>query len=634
MTKSRSMIHFIYVLMGIIFILSHPALARWATFEDATVEFESFNREVIIDASGKSEETITQQVKILNESGRNEYGIQRLYYNGNIQHIEILEAKTVFQGKEYKVDKNSIETKPLASDGSGFDQMFQVLVSFPQVAPGSQLFLKYKITTMKQALANYFATEFCFGQEGIWRQAHVQIKSELPFQMKVNDPRKILDVKQTKAQKYHLLDITLKQPTYEAGINEPEHSQIPFDLRTWVAVSTIEKYEEIGKQLAGNFTKVIAQPLPPLMEEIKKSAQGLTDSAAQINSVTSSLSEKIRYMGDWRSIEGRYAPRPLKTIADSGFGDCKDFCVATAAILTSLGYKAQAALVYRAHTYMMPKKTLPNLSLVNHVIVKVTHHDGKVSWIDPTNTMSMADGLFPDIANRPALVLDEQKPSLETIPPIDGKHARFEIENVMNFKGDTLLHTQGTVHMMGEKNLLLAGATLSNSAQAVGEALIRNLSGEGTPISKQIQLPDLSSRIVPKDISFTYSFEQENTVLFTNEGNGIYLDTAWVDGYLSASLDQVGTLSVGHPSTVKRKLIIKDATVHNLENLNFQISTPWVETKRECRTVDGGIEIEEYVTILKSFISADEVKTKAYNDFKNQIKKYLTKVAVIVGAKK
>jgi hypothetical protein len=39
-------------------------------------------------------------------------------------------------------------------------------------------------------------------------------------------------------------------------------------------------------------------------------------------------------------------------------------------------------------------------------MVKVTNKKGIVNWIDPTNFDSMADGIFPDIANKMVLILD------------------------------------------------------------------------------------------------------------------------------------------------------------------------------------------------------------------------------------
>ncbi|HXF91111.1 MAG TPA: DUF3857 domain-containing protein [Candidatus Nitrosotenuis sp.] len=632
MLKFRPIHQIIIIPIVTLILSSSMTLARWALPEEASVEFEFYNRTVTIFASGKSEEVIEQQVKIVNEMGRNEFGVQRLHYNGNIAHIEILEAKTIYQGKEYKIDKNSIEIKPLASDGSGFDQLYQVLVSFPQAVPGAQLYLKYKEITHKQPLPNYFSTGFYFGQEGLWHKSTVHIQSELPFQVMVNDPKKSLDIKQHKNDKHQTLDIALVKPIYVSGINEPSSSQIPDHFKTWVSISTVQKQEDLGKALAHNFDVVVNQSLPPCFETIRQAAEKVHDPIDQINLVTSLLSEKIRYMGDWRSIEGRFAPRNLQVIAETGFGDCKDFSVATAAILKTLGYQIQMALVMRDQGYLHPEKSLPSLLAINHIIVKVTHKDGKILWVDPTNTLSMANGIFPDIADRPTIILGEQHPAYEYLPGIDSNHAQFEINNVVTIKNGSVMHTEGQVAMRGEKALSLAGATLSNSPQAIAEAVIHNLCGEVTPISKTINLPNLNSRIV-KDVSFDFSYEQENNLLLTNDGVGVFLDSAWVDAYLNTSDDQVGTIYVGYPTSIRRKLLIKDAHVNNLTNLSFDLKTPWVEARRECRITPDGVEVDEITVIKKSFISAEEVKSPAYKDFKNQLKKYCTKVAIIIKPK-
>ena len=52
----------------------------------------------------------------------------------------------------------------------------------------------------------------------------------------------------------------------------------------------------------------------------------------QLNAVTSGVAESIRYVGDWRLVKGAFNPRPLATIARSGYGDCKDFTVTAGAI--------------------------------------------------------------------------------------------------------------------------------------------------------------------------------------------------------------------------------------------------------------------------------------------------------------
>jgi hypothetical protein len=620
------------IFLVVLFVSSTGGYARWATPEDASIQFDSYNRELTIQADGSSEELVDLQVTILNEEGRNAFGVQRLHYNSNIQEVKILEAKTIYENKEYLVPAEMIETKPLASEIQGFDQLFQILIAFPQVAPGSKIVLKYKIHTVKQPLLNYFATDFYYGREGVWKKSSIKIKSALPLHTLSNDPNKVLDFKEGRDKGLQTINITLKKPIYQSLINEPSAVIMPEEIKTWVSISTHEKFEDLGRGFVDNFEKVISQPLPSALLSVKESAQKLSDSIEQINHVTAALADKIRYMGDWRSIEGRFSPRSFQTIVESGVGDCKDFSSMTVAILRGLGFQADVALVTRKMPYLTPKKQLPSVDSVNHAIVKVALKDGRVLWVDPTNPTSMAQGVFPDIADRPAIVLNAKAPSYDYIPAIDPHHAQFENESEMELKNDTILSTKGKLILKGEQSLLLSGATLSNSPQAVEEMLTYHLSGEVTPVHKKINLPDLKSRIV-KDIMIDYAYDQENSILFTNKGDGILLDTGWIESYLDTSRDQVGTLYLGYPMILKRKITIPHVQVENLAQLNYEFKTPWLEAKRECREIEGRIEIEEQFFRTQSFIGAQEIKSSAYQDLKKNLKKYCHKVALIVSRK-
>ncbi|MDE4994734.1 transglutaminase, partial [Francisella tularensis subsp. holarctica] len=51
--------------------------------------------------------------------------------------------------------------------------------------------------------------------------------------------------------------------------------------------------------------------------------------------------------------------------------------------------------------------------------------DEKEYWIDPTNNISMTNVLFPDIANRKALILDPEGFIFTHIPNIDYKKSKI-----------------------------------------------------------------------------------------------------------------------------------------------------------------------------------------------------------------
>lgn len=614
-------------------ILQHlcifPAQARWATYDDAPAEIEFENSDIVVDKDGNSVETVEKQIKILNETGRSAFGVERLSFNENHQKIEIIEAKTIIDGKEYIVPKDMIEIKPLASEIQGFDQLFQILISYPNLGIGSRVYLKYKITEFKQPLPKYFATKYYYGLGAYFKQSRLKIKSELPLQILENDPSSRLKIKKDKDDKYYTLEIISKKPAYDELINEPSSNQIPDNLRTWVNVSTYETFDDFSKALAKDYENVINQDLPPLQESIRKEAAKATNTVDQINTVTSLLAEKIRYMGDWRTVEGKFAPRSLSAVATSGVGDCKDFSASTAAILKALGYKAQAALVFRGMAYLPPEKALPGFLNFNHAITKITSKDGKVYWIDPTNFTSMADGVYADITDRPVLVLDSQCPSYEKIPTIDIQHAKVNFEDTIEIKDNDVLSTTGSIKLIGENAQGPTGAGLSHSLKAIEESIIKEVSGEATPSKKKVTLPPLNSRIV-KDLEVTYAYEQENALLLTNEGPSILMNFQWSHPFVDTSDDQEGTMFVGLPVTINKKSIIKDVDAEKTKSIAYSFKSPWVEAKRECRAINQGVEINEQILILKSFVTAQEAKSKQYKDLKGLIKKYCNKFALIV----
>lgn len=622
-----------YTLLTFHTVVISSTHARWATHEDAPVEYETYNQNITVEADGTSVEIIESQLKILNEAGREKFGIARLHYNGNIQKIEILEAKAIFEGKEYPVPKDSIETKPLASDIKGFDQLFQILISFPHVQKESQLYLKYKVTTLKQALPNYFATEFSGFQGGYFKNAHFELRSKLHFHILVNDPRKVLSIREDKEKAFQVLSVDLKTPICEATINEPQNSILEDSLSTWVSISTFNQFEDFAKNIAEHYEKIVdSSTLPPLLESIKNEAVSQSNPLDQINTVTSSLSKAIRYNGDWRSIDGRFFPRTLEAITESSIGDCKDFATCLAAILRKLGYKAHVALVMRGMAFLPPQKELPSIKCFNHAIVKVITKEGQTLWIDPTNFVSMARGIFPDIANRKALVLDTKSPSYDTIPDVDFKHAQVAFSKTIHLKDNITLSAKGRLNFYGEQALALTGAALIHSPQAIEEIVIQKICGEKSPIKRKLILPDLSSRVV-KDTFIDYDYEQEYITLLTNIGIGIPLDNGWEELFLNTSEQQQNTMFLGPPTTMKYHVTLDNVHASKLRDLAYKIKTPWLNASRTLTQKKRGIDVVEHVEILRSFISPTEIKSSAFKDLQSKIKKYCRNVAIIVGKK-
>ena len=624
------------LVVPLILFFAMSADARWATIDDAALEYKSFNNNVKINSDGTYESTVEMKVKILKEHGRFAFANFTFQYNGDSAKVTILEAKTIYQGQEYNVEPRLIEDKPLASAPQGFDQLRQILISFPKTELGAEIYLKYNRKEIKPALDKFFSGQFNFGQGGYWQNASLTLNSEIPLYIKVNDPSNVLGIKEksdkilkpVKQAKFNLVKPICNEVVHEYGVVNKKHM-------TWVSVSTIDKWTELAKKFSYDYEKVITQPLPKIFESIAEKASKEKSEVDQINVVTSLLNEKIQYMGDWRSIKGKFFPRDLEKIATSQIGDCKDFSASTAAILKHLGFKAQAAWVHRSSSDLteegnLPEEgDLPNLAASNHAFLKVTSKTGKIYWIDPTNMVSMAQGIFPDIANKMVLILDSKAPACERSGNIDPKHSEIiyvrELEII-----DGVVTSAGYITFKGEQAVDLTGAKLRASDQNIRDLMFNKLSDSNLEEQNKISLtiPDLTSRIV-QDITFKFKYTRDDALIKTNLGQAIWIYSHLVDGVISSVPNQISDLILEAPTTIYRRIILKDKKVPQIKNLNYQEDTTWLKVKRTCKHVGNNTEIEDITIFKKRVISSEELQSPEYKKLKKNLIRNFRDSAII-----
>lgn len=614
-------------------ILLTPVYARWAAHTDADTK-STRHLEIFVNADGSTESIISTFTKILRESARDEASQAQLTYNSDNEKVEILEAKTIFGDKQYPIAESSIEDKPLASSHDGFDQTNQILLAFQNVEVGSTLYHKIKWTKKKSELDDFFGNMFYFGNDDLEEMSQIKIVSKLPLFLLPNDPDHALEIKESedKAAGTYIVEIKLIKPLFKETVNEPGDSFINEKHLTWVSISSLDNWEEFGIKQSKPFAKVLAQELPDMFTEILNKAQEKDSDVEKIDTVTSLLNDRVRYLGDWRSISGRYAPRNLETVSETQFGDCKDLATVTAAILNKIGFKAQIALVFRGMDIQQPK-TLPNFRTFNHAMVKAIAEDGKIYWIDPTNFVSMAGRIFPDIAGKMALVLDPKQSIYEKIPNVDSNSAKIIATREWEvFKNDSVIET-GSQKFENEMASVLTGASLRTSDEIIRDNLFASLSGSiiQDKFKRRLEIPKLDSRIV-QDVSFNYSFEKENEVIKTNVGPALTLDS-------SISTSQFYDFSPEHvsdfpledfPRSIRRQTIIKNIEVQNIDSLNKDIDSPWLHFNRECQfNENGDLQIDDTFTVHKHIISSEDLKDPAFIRLREQIIDELKNVVIV-----
>lgn len=626
----------LFLLILITVFFGNTTYGRWSTYEDAALEVEFSNTTLTVNKDGTYEYVIEQQEKILKEQARNYAVSYRLNYNSNSSALTVLEAKTIVNGTEFNVAKDMIEDKPLASQGYGFDTQHQILVSYPNVEIGSSIYIKYKLNVHKILLDNFFSGMYDFEYNKYYKSVNTKVKSAIPLYIKINDPNNVLKVEKNTEGEFDNIVITNTKPAYEETTNEPGNAVVNPKRLSWVSVSSVDVWSEFGNKLSVEYYKVLNQMLPNLFEEIAKVAEMQNTDVEKINIVTSQLNEKIQYMGDWRSIGGKFIPRDLEKIALTQVGDCKDFTISTAAILQKLGFKVAPTLVMRGERNL-PYDSLPNFYSMNHVILRVINKDGKVYWIDPTNTVSMADGIFPDIAGKKVLVLNGADSSYEQIPEIDHKHAKEIMRNTWEIKGNGVVNIVGTSTAYGEETLYMAGAGLYRSEEQLKDFMYEMFSGAQLEPrqKKSMILPDLQSRII-SNLTYSYEFDQNNKLFKTNLGSAFPLTASnALNRVITVAPNQVGDLMIGYPFTFQKHTYIKNSVVQKPGNLNYEINTPWISVKRSC-TYDKKnhvAEIDEVISVLRNFITMEELETEEYKNLKKDLEQNFMGSAIIINAK-
>ncbi len=609
------------ILLLLLLMPFSQGVAKFASFDDASKRYDLSNVHVEIDAEGKSVEISEQEYTILKESAQNLAASYRMFYNSAAEKIEILEAKSTFQGKEYKVEKKNIQDKPLFSSPAGFDEMRQILIAFPNTSLGAKIYLKYKLTTFKVPFEKFYGGIVSFGIGEYAAKSLLTINSALPLHLDVHDPNKSLRISKDKKDNFHQLTVELIKPIYTAAVNEAGKPSDKYF--TYITVSSLKAWEDFAKKVYSNFAKIYQQELPPLFEEILKKAANKEGQAAQLSSIISSLQDEIRYLGDWKTIDGGFKPRDFSEIANTKVGDCKDYASSLVAIASKLGYKANIVIVARGISNASSSK-LP-MQDFNHAMVRVVGENNKIYWLDPTNVQTMVDGIFPDIAGKKVLVLDELNASYEQIPTIDPTHASFTSSQEITPMANNWFKISGQVTIKNEMAQPLIAAGLYSSLANIKDSLLDSFSQTSLTEKndKQISLPDLKSRLV-EDIHIKYSFKQDNKSVKTNLGKAFALGYATFTSILDASDEWVGDVYIDIPHSEYRTKVFKNIKVENPTSLDFAVKNKWLDYERTFKQEAEGLLMQEKFVLYKSYINNEDLKSKEFkklqHDLNQQIK--------------
>jgi hypothetical protein len=609
---------------------SFNANARFATFEEAPSKVLFSNKDILIERTGKYKTIHEKSIKILNETGRKNHAITTINYTKNISHIHIIEAYTDNNGEISKIDPTSIITKTLGDAPKDLDQKYQIQIFFPKVVVGSTLYLKYEEYVHTPPLNKEYFDSFFYGYNEYIEKSHVKITCRIPeVRIKSRDPSNALQIKEVRKGDSTYIDVTLTKPLYFQLINEP-FSEINYNNLSFFYLTTFKTSTDLVSHLYPKYDEVISEELPPIFNEIYESSKSVAKEYDQLNFISSAIADKITYIDGWYTVKGKYFPRSLKEISDTGYADCKEYASVLSAILRKLGYQANPTFIYKGIGVRAPLELLPSITTYNHAVVNVKTPKGIPLWVDPTKFTSFSRAAYPDITARTSLIITSTMNIPSTVTYPDPSEFRVIKNFEITFK-DNIANVKGDIQYKRLAAEFLTGLELKTSKLDVKEFVKKEISGEMLTNFKYLNIPPLNSRMV-KDIKIEYEFSKIADIINTNMGKAYLISSFnenWMKYLTTASNENKGIIYPGTPYIITQRIVLKNFNAENTRNLNYKFVNSWFAVSRKVTKEGNDLIIDEEIEYRKVCAFEDDISKEKMEKYNSQIKQNIQNTLII-----
>ena len=611
-------------LLALSWFMGSSAQARWATLSDAGSKALLYEVKMNVEKSTSSYDVEIVN-EILKEAGR-DVATWRHTYNPETTTIKVVEAYTENKKKKFPVPPSAIVDKATQVSTQGFDQFNELVVAFPQAEIGAKTHLKLHVVSKKYSL-RVFNWDFHFSDLGAVEKLLIQVRSKIPLYSELSDPRAKFQLAKTQDKNTWTYVLTNNSLFYEQVIDE-NHPLLQEKDLSWWKISEVPTYSDLPKRVMDDYEKVAKEPLPELHAQVLAAAQG-EKTEQFINSITSTLQTKMRYMGDWRGVRGTHIPRSLKEISTHASGDCKDFASSLVAILRQKGMQAFVAWVYSGESGAPELGAIPYEGMFNHAIVYVVH-EGKVFWVDPTDTRSFAQGIPPHLLNRDALVLDPKNPRVEKIPQESPAPFTFD------FKFETDVGSLETIKTKSTFNLLAGAAywwTLWSqfaSPETIQREIAKGYFDEQELLEYQFAPTELTSRVVA-DIKIEGDVKLKPQLVQTSEGQGVHIPAPNSVNILAGLplKDRVSGFYWGPPIEFHQLTEVKGRRVRGSELQGCKVQSRWFNYQRLYESRGSGFTIDETVKVKRGTLSTQDLKSADFSAAQDGLRQCTQKIVLI-----
>lgn len=584
-----------------------PLFARWMTIQEAGTVVENFYLDFTVLKNGASTQTMDYTVRVQGEDAKVSASLFQIDYNALTDKVEILEAYTLNGKEKIPVEPSGIEDRD-KGESKAYDAMKIRSVVFPQVQIGSKIHVRYSVTTSKPIMENRWSNDVTLSPSVFVEKFRLTVKSEVPIYFDVEDPHSLLVKKQKDKFNVEFTNKKVLQGWVHAE-KEPYFHPSGF-ANIWLSThkSWTEFYEGFDKDIAAVLNAPLPRALKPWVEKAKKNK----DQKQQILALMGFMSHDFRYFGDWRRHDGGIVPRPLAEIEKSRYGDCKDLASLLVAMLRQLKIDANVALVRRGENAWghEPDYKLPNMSHFNHAIVQAKV-GAEVLWLDATNPVSSLEP-FPDIAGRPAWILEPGKGHFERLPEAVSTNFVHFHDYEYNFKSIDAVNVMVNAHLTHMAPYHIANELLmAPRSEVLSDTLEYFTEGQAVHSFKYIKEPQTGRALADMNLAIEY---QAGRVTFHAGKDAFFVIP---DGFLAGAFYETETREsdirlADSPFLFHATRRLKNTKLVQDRPEPCKLESEWMNLDRKIAVEGKDVVIYQDVNLKKPFITRAEYRSPAF----------------------
>jgi Domain of Unknown Function with PDB structure (DUF3857)/Transglutaminase-like superfamily len=383
----------LWLCLGLGAALWQPAQAQYVPNLTVLRTLDRFH----VQADGMYTQTMEVTVRVDTPQGVASDGERKITFNEKLETLEIQEAYTLLpDGTRVDVPADKIRKQDNGSDDGYSDEKMMVVI-YPKVQVGSQLYLRAKSEQITPKFPGHFYWHRYFSPHHVYAQTEVNFLLE-PGANVAFDAEGVEGGLQAPlpedAPGVRRYRFTFSQKQFFP----PESGRVALsDFGPHLAASTFVDYAQFAKAYQDR-----AKPMAAVTPAIAKLAAELTanakDDRARVRSLYNWVSDNIRYVAVFVGDDG-FVPHSAQSVLDNRYGDCKDHVVLLEALLAAVGIDSSTALINLGTAYRLPK--LPIATPFNHVITYVPSLN---LYLDSTTQLAPMGTLPDDDMAKPVLL--------------------------------------------------------------------------------------------------------------------------------------------------------------------------------------------------------------------------------------